>query len=201
MTEKENTGGIEAAANDPRAEAWIAAFERNEVDPSTVARAQFLGYNICIKIPEVFAAAVDAVKAGGSVFAAIALPGAWPATVPLAAWESYCATRSVFSALVEKMEPLEYITVAILATHRNGVAEDDLKSDVEAFVKDPNTRTFSWHLGMSEEIVDAARNDISSGSGWITRIVNDHLLKKAFARMEDGKVYPVSKNVEWKFGV
>lgn len=197
MTEDESIGRIEAAADDRLAKAWIAAVDRTQVAPGTVARATFLGYNVCIKIPEVFAAAVDTVKAGGSVFAAIAFPAAWPAALPLAVWECYCAARTLFSALVERMAPLEYVTVVILATHTNGIEPSDLANEVEAFINDPNTRTFSWHLGMSEEIVDDGRRDIHTG--WITRMV-DELNSKGFVEIEGGKLLPKSKNVEWKFG-
>jgi hypothetical protein len=197
MTEDQSTSRIEGEADDRLAKAWMAAVERTQVGPGSVERAKFLGYNVCIKIPEVFAAAVDTVKAGGSVLAAIAFPAAWPATVPLAVWESYCVARTVFSALVERMAPLEYVTVVILATHTKGIEEADLANEIEAFVKDPNTRTFSWHLGMSEEIVDDARGDIHTG--WITRMV-DELNSKGFVDIVGGKLFPKSKNVEWKFG-
>jgi hypothetical protein len=197
MAENQNVNAIEAAADDRLAKAWMAAVERSEVSPGSVEEAPFLGYNVCVKIPEVFAAGVDTVKAGGSVLAAIAFPAAWPATVPLAAWESYCAARSVFSALVEKMAPLEYITVVILATHKEGVEEAELANGVEAFVNEPNTQTFSWHLGMSEQTVDDARRDIFPG--WIARMVRD-LDSKGFVDIVEGKLFPKSKNVEWKFG-
>jgi hypothetical protein len=184
-------------ADDRVAKAWMDAIERTELEPDSVAKGQILGYNVCVKIPEIFAAAVDTVKAGGSVLAAIAIPAAWPATVPLAVWESYCAARSVFSALVENMEPLEYVTVAILATHPKGVEELYLAEEIEEFVKDPNTRTFSWHLGMSEQIVDEARSDIRPG--WIARVVRE-LDSKKFLEIIEGRLFPKSKNVEWKFG-
>jgi hypothetical protein len=197
MAEIQSVNPIEAAADDRLAAAWMAAVQRSEVSPGSVEKATFLGYNICVKIPEVFAAAVDTVKAGGSVFAAIMFPAAWPATVPLAAWESYCAARSLFSALVEKMTPLEYVTVAILAKHKEGIEEEDLAKEVQAFVEDPNTLTFSWHLAMSAERVREAAGDIRQG--WIQE-TDTELASKGFAKISDGIVYPISKNVEWKFG-
>jgi hypothetical protein len=196
MVENKNSNQTQAT-DEQLARAWVSAVERTEVSPSSVAKAQFLGCNVCVKIPEVFAAAVDTIKAGGSSFAAIAFPAAWPASVPFAAWESYCAARSVFSALVEKMAPLEYVTVAVLAPHVKGIEEADLANEVERFIRDRNTRTFSWHLGMSEQIVDDACGDIYPG--WIARMVRD-LESKGFLAIVDGKLFPKSKNVEWKFG-
>jgi hypothetical protein len=180
------------------AEAWENAFERKNVGPGSIEKATFLGSNICIKIPEIFAAAFDTVKAGGSVFAAIVFPAAWPATVPVAAWESYCAARSLFSALVEKMTPLEYVTVVIVAKHKEGIKETDLAKEVEAFVKEPNTSKFSWHLGMSAERVSEALAD-SNLPDWIYR-TDTGLESKGFVKIDAGIVYPKSKNVEWKFG-
>ncbi|MDN3274251.1 hypothetical protein QWJ07_08355 [Frankia sp. RB7] len=188
---------INSVVDKKLAEAWAVAFERTEESADTVARGQFLGFNVCVKIPEVFAAAVDTVKAGGSVFAAIVFPAAWPATIPFVVWESYCAARSVFSALIERMEPLEYVTVAILATHEGGVDEDVLADEVEKFVKEPNTRKFSWHLGMTEERIDDAGGDIHEG--WISHVVRE-LDRKGFVEIEDGKLFPKPKNMEWKIG-
>jgi hypothetical protein len=197
MSEDQRVSQTEAIAEDRLAKAWMAAVERTEVNPGSIEKATYFGYNICIKIPEVFVAAIETVKAGGAVLAAVAFPAAWPATVPLAAWESYCASRAVFSALVEKMEPLEYVTVVILATHKRGIEEAELAKEVEAFVNEPNTRKFSWHVGMTEQTVDEARSDISSG--WIARIVRE-LDSKGFLDIVEGKLFPQSKNVEWKFG-
>jgi hypothetical protein len=193
MAEKVSPNPIEVAAEELLVKSWSNAVERTKVSPSSVEKATVLGVNICVKIPEVFAAAFDTVKAGGSVVAAIALPVVWP----LAVWESYCAARSVFSALVEDMTPLGYVTVVVLATHKEGIEEEGLAKEVEAFVKDPDTGKFSWYLGMSGEKVYTAGRDIYPG--WIHRKI-DELDSKGFVDIVKGKLFPKSKNVEWKFG-
>jgi hypothetical protein len=173
-------------------DAWNAAVRFTDVKTESVERALFRGVNIRVAFPEAFIAGYELVKAGAAIAAATAVHG----LVPLAIWESYVAAHAVFGAMVEKMTPLEYVTAVILAQHKDGIEEATLADEVNAFLEDPNTRKFGWHVGMTEKRVEEARAD--RYEGWVTQTLKD--LQGEFLSKEGTLLRPKQKNVEYKIG-
>jgi hypothetical protein len=116
---------------------------------------------------EPFIAAFETVEAGAEVAGAFATHVSWP----MAVLKAYRAACSVFSALVERMTPLEYVTAVILSQHKEGIDEAALIAEVDRFLENPNTMTFGWHLGLTARMVEKARKD--RYEGWLGDLLGD----------------------------
>jgi hypothetical protein len=194
MTDNRDDGMVPRDGQASLREEWKQAVEFEDLHPESVGKAFFLGRNIRVKLPDAFIAGYRTVMAGFSIADAFGSGGDWPK----ATLEAYVAAQSVFSALVEKMKPLEYVTIVILSQYPQGVDEGMLAEEVEKFLDSPNTRTFGWHLGMTEKRVNEARDD--RYGGWIAPILRD-LESKGFLSASGTTLHFKQKNVEWKFGV
>lgn len=175
-------------------EAWAAAAVFSDVGPGSVERALFLGVNVCVKFPEAFVAAYESVMAGMAIAEASTIHVSWPKAI----WESYSAARSVFSALIEKMTPLEYVTAVVLSQHQQGVDETKLSQEVDHFLASPKTRAFGWYLGMTEKLVETASND--RYSGWLVPTLED-LESKGFLTRVGNSLRFKQKHVEWTIAI
>lgn len=176
--------------------AWAAAVDVEDLQPGSVERALFKGWNIRVKFPEAFIAAYESIEAGMEVGAAITTHLNWPQAIV----KSYNAAMSVLSALVESMEPLSYVTAAVLSRHKDGIEEAALRAEVDRFLDGESVGKFSWYLGTTASKMEEARADRGGDEKWIVATVRD-LDKKQFLTRKDGKLYPRQKNVEWKIGV
>lgn len=174
---------------------WGAAVEFKELPPGSVARQLFRGYNIRVKFPEAFIAAYHTVEAGLEVSTAMTTHLNWPSAIV----KSYRAALSVFSSLVESMNPLSYITAVVLSTHNTGINETDLQGEVNRFLDEPNTRNLSWHLGTTASTVDLARADRDGDPNWLAATVHD-LDAKGFLTRNGNQLFPKRKDVEWQIG-
>jgi hypothetical protein len=175
---------------------WADAVEVKDAAPDTVAKKLVFGVNVCVKFPEAFVAAYETVEAGKLITEASVLHALWP----LAIWKAYSAARSVFSALVERMSPLAYVTAAVLAQHgKSEVKQSELEAEVNEFLDAPNTREFGWHMGMTSGMVDAARGD-RGAPDWFAGAIQD-LETKKFLTRNGTKVKFSPKNVTWEMGL
>lgn len=193
MTENGSDGNERAAEQRRLAQAWELAVEFTNIAPGSVERAFFRGINVRVKFPAAFVAAYDMIMAGVAISAAIATHVAWPK----AAVDSYRAACSVFAAMVETMEPLEYVTAVILSQHTEGLSLPELERKVNTFLEDPRTKSFGWHLGMTDKLVQQAASD--RYSGWPSSTLQ-RLESAGFLTRKGDLLIPQEKNVEWKFG-
>jgi hypothetical protein len=183
------------AALDKLERPWADAVEVTDAAPSTVAKKLVFGVNVCVKFPEAFIAAYETIEAGKAITEASVLHVLWP----LAIWKAYNAARSVFSALVEKMPPLNYVTAAVLSQHRNSEVEQlDLEAEVKTFINAPKTQKFGWHMGMTAEMLAAAEGDMRDPS-WFKNAIN-YLDTRKFLTRSGTKVKFSPKNVTWEMG-
>jgi hypothetical protein len=90
--------------------------------------------------------------------------------------EAVSAVRSVVSSLIETMQPIDYITYVILSQTSGGIDKSALKTSVETFLARPESIKFSWYLGMSEGLVERAKEVVESPD-WIDDVIG-RLAKK-----------------------
>jgi hypothetical protein len=194
MTENHSDGNELTAEQSRRlAQAWESAVEFTDIPPGSVERAFFRGVNVRVKFPAAFVAAYDMIMAGVAISAAIATHAAWPK----AAVDSYRAACSVFAAMVETMEPLEYVTAVTLSRHKDGLSPAELEKEANTFLDDPKTKRFGWHLGMTDKLVEQAASD--RYPGWLPSTLQ-RLESAGFLTRNGDFLIPREKNVEWKFG-
>lgn len=177
-------------------QAWEAAVEVEELSPGSVERVLFKGWNIRVKFPEAFIAAYESFEAATAVGTAITTHLTWPQALV----KTYNAAMSAFSALVEIMEPLSYVTAAVLAKHKDGIDEADLREAVDRFLDGKDADTLGWYLAATASKMEEARRDRGGDKKWIVETLKD-LDKKHFLERKNGKLYPRQKNVEWKVGL
>ena len=191
MSEDRAGGVAPREEQTPMIDSWTAAVSITPVSPDSVERFIVFGVNVCVRFPEAFVAAYEMIKAGKSVVEASATQVLWP----IAVWDCYRAARSVFSALVENMIPLNYVTAVILSRHKEGTDAATLEKEVNEFLDDPGTMTFGWHLSMTPDKVAQAGG--GRYDGWFADVIPD-LESKGFLTRNDTRLVPVQKNVEWK---
>jgi len=138
---------------------WQNAYERVAATDKTV-QALFRGVNIRINLAKALEAAAATAKAfleGAKAYAGDLSGTDW---IGLGA-EAIHAITATFGALVEAMLPLDYVACMLLSGHPQGITQQDLQKEIEAFLKNPKAKRLPWYLGVSKSRVgnaaDAAR--------------------------------------------
>jgi hypothetical protein len=194
MTDDCNAGMVPVDVQASLMDEWKRAVEFKELSPGSVERALLFGRNIRVNLPAALVAGYQTVMAGFSVAKAINSGDDWARAI----WDAYRAAQSVFSALIEKIGALEYVTAVILSKSPQGMDEGELLEEVNKFLDDPKTKEFGWHLGMTGQIVEDARN--ARYEGWLVQIVAK-LDSQGFLSRSGTKLQFQQKHVEWKFGI
>jgi hypothetical protein len=178
---------------------WIKAADRG-TPPSEQATALALGFgvNFRLHLGEALIAAWETAKAVVTGTAAAHAPFAWWAWTETAA-EVAAAAHAIFSSLVERMRPIDYITAVVLSAHPEGLTEAQLRKAVEDFLKDPKAAEYAWHLGMNASRVKRAK-EVSGTSEWFSDAVKQ-LQKDDFLVRQGDTLTFKSRNFEvgWKF--
>jgi len=140
---------------------WNAAVEPADLEPGlSTAQALAFGVNFRIHLGKALIAAWETSKAVVKGTAAAHAPFAWWAWAEVGA-EAIAAAHSIFSSLVQRMRPIDYVTSVILSVNPAGLTEAELKTAVEAFLQDPDAVQLSWHFGMSEGLIKRAREVVT----------------------------------------
>lgn len=171
---------------------------KNPSAVQTTQQALAVGVNFRINLVESFKAAWETAQA--------AVKGVAAAHAPFAVWawfevgaEAISAAHSIFSALVQRMQPIEYITAVILAQFRDGLTRDQLKNEVETFLKRPDVDRFAWYLGVNESKIRRAKEKTAAAS-WFEDV--EKKIAEDFITDDGNKLFFKSKNFElgWKIG-
>lgn len=191
MAEDQDGTGVPREDTERLMALWGTAVETTRVQETTPDRALVWRINFRVKFPEAFLAAYHTFEAGTAVGSAVAVQATWP----IAVLKCYQAAMSLFSTLVETMQPLSYVTAVILATHKEGVEGPALQEAVNAFLDNPNTRAFPWYLGMDSTVVEEASGD--RDGDWFGEAIRD-LETNGFLKKKGDLLLPKGKHYEWK---
>jgi len=149
--------------------------------PDTPGKAPVLGVNFRISVLDALQASWDTFKVATKFGVAIHAPFD-PLTWLEIGVDGISAVRSFVSALVEQMEPIDYVTYVILAQTPDGIEASELKKSIEVFLKDSQTGNFSWHLGMSGERVERARERLLDENWFddtIRSLTSNNMMKRS----------------------
>jgi hypothetical protein len=164
--------------------------------PSELSTGQFLarGRNIRLNLLSAITAAFE------TAHAAVAGAKVWVNPYDFMAWleaagESINAVRSVLEALVQQMQPIDYVTAVILSRRPEGMTPETLQNEVVAFLNGPRSDEYAWYLGMSKDRMRRAREVITSDD-WFNR-TESSLRNDGFIDEVGGKLLFHSQNFTW----
>jgi hypothetical protein len=141
---------------------WTDAFEAVKRPPAeSTAQALAFGVNLRIHLGHALLAAWETSKAVVKGTAAAHAPFAFWLWAEVAA-DAVGAAYAIFSSLVQRMRPIDYITCVILSVHSKGLSEAELRQAVEEFLNDPRASEYAWHFAMSEARVHRAKEVLGS---------------------------------------
>lgn len=177
---------------------WATAVEPIPAPAAeTTAQALAFGVNFRIHLGEALRAAWETASAIIKGTAAAHAPFAWWAWAEVGV-EALGAVHAIFSSLVQRMRPIDYITAVILAAHPDGLTGPELQQAVEDFLKDANASQFAWHLGMNADRVRRAKEVLASPD-WFPDTLKELRKDKFLVEAGDTLKYQ-SRNYEvgWK---
>jgi hypothetical protein len=141
---------------------WTDASESVKAPPGeSTAQALAFGVNLRIHLGHALLAAWETSKAVVKGTAAAHAPFAFWLWAEVAA-DAVGAAYAIFSSLVQRMRPIDYITSVILSVHPKGLSEGELRQEVEKFLGDPRAAEYAWHFAMSESRVQRAKEVLGS---------------------------------------
>jgi hypothetical protein len=158
------------------------------------------GVNFRLNLGRAFVAAWETSKA--------AVKGIAAAHAPFAIWawleagaEAAGAIHAIFVSLVDRMQPIDYVTAVILANQPFGLTDDELKSKVETYLANPDETKFAWYLAMSGEKIDEAKES-AEAPNWF-ELTKKELTEKSQMMVVDaitGRLtfQEVNFEIEWK---
>jgi hypothetical protein len=131
------------------------------------------------------------------ITAAHAAPVAWFLWAEAGA-EGIAAVFAIFTALVQRMRPIDYVTAVVLAAHPDGIGEAQLRQEVEEFLNDTKAADFSWQLGMNESLARRAK-EVATDPDWFPDSLKE-LDKAGFLDPQGAVLKFKSRNFEigWK---
>ena len=177
---------------------WEKAAQPVNAPPEqATAEALAFGVNFRIHLGEALIAAWETSRAVVQGVAAAHVPFAWWAWTEVAA-EAVGAVHAIFSSLVQRMRPIDYITAVILSVHPEGLTTAELRRSVEDFLNDPQASKFAWHFGMNESLVKRA-TEVLSAPDWLSEVLKQ-LARVGFLEQLGDRFKFKSRNYEigWK---
>jgi hypothetical protein len=177
---------------------WAKAAEPINPQPAqSAAQALAFGVNFRINLVEALRAAWETSKVVVKATAAAHVPFVWTAWLEVAA-EAVGAAQAIFSSLVQRMRPIDYITGVILSAHPEGLTEKALQQAVEGFLNDKNASEFAWHFGMNPARVKRAK-EVLAAPDWFADVLKQ-LRKDEFLEQQGDILKFKSRNYEvgWK---
>ncbi|MBB3564976.1 hypothetical protein FHX06_006346 [Rhizobium sp. BK512] len=157
----------------------------------TAAKAPILGFNLRLDVMKALQATFQTAKIAAKVVAATHTPFD-PITWIGISIEVWAATQTIIAALVQKMQPIDYISYVILSQSPEGIEAGAFKEAVAAFVEEPDLTVFAPYLGMTEEKAMQAAEVIKQTS-WFETATN-RLQQNNMARVENGRWYFQARN-------
>lgn len=138
--------------------------------PQTASKAPAAGVNLRLNLLKALQATWETAEL------AIDLAKAWHTPADVATWlkipvDVISAARSIYSSLVQRMRPIDYVTYVILSKSTGGITKAKLREDVTKFLNDSKSQEFAWYFGMREKLLDQARAPTKL-EGWFELVLN-----------------------------
>ena len=115
--------------------------------------------------------------------------------------ETISAVRSVISSLVQTMQPIDYVTYVILSRTPEGIERSALKKSIEEFLAKPKSTKFAWYLGMTEGLLNRAKEvaDPVESPGWLDEVIG-RLAAKNMVEVSQSRVVfrPRNFTIGWE---
>lgn len=160
------------------------------------AQALAFGVNFRINLREAFKAAWETAQVAVKFTAAIHVPFDPVIWLEVGA-EFLSAAQTIFSSLVQRMLPIDYVACVVLANSQ-GMKEIDFQREVVGFLNGANLSDFSWYLGMNDDIVRRAK-EVLGNANWFTQVLT-RLQQSDFVEDQQGTLKFKSHNftIGWK---
>jgi hypothetical protein len=116
-----------------------------------------------------------------------------------AAYQSVMTVWGVMASLCEAMGPTTYVVAVTLSKAKDGLSEDELKKQVEAFLTNPQETKFAWFYGMTPALADRARRGMTPDGKWLATALKEISDEGWITKTDDGKLKcePKSFKVGW----
>jgi hypothetical protein len=179
-------------------ELWDAAVVPINPPPAEdVGQALAFGLNFRVHVVKALQAAWETAHVAIKTIAAAHVPFD-PVTWLEISAEIFGAAHTIFSSLVQRMSPIDYISCVVLSAHPEGMTDIELQNAVKSFLDDPNQDQFSWYLRVSDDTIARAKA-VLGGKNWFPELLES--LRDAKFLDEDQeklKFHPRNYTVDWK---
>lgn len=179
-------------------ELWNAAVVPINPPPAEdVGQALAFGVNFRINIIKALQAAWETAEVAIKTIAATHVPFDPVTWLDISA-EFFGAAHTIFSSLIQRMSPMDYIACVVLSAHQEGMTEIEFQDALKSFLDHPNQDQFSWYLRLSDDAITRAK-DVLRGKNWYQDLLKS-LRELKFLNENQGKLKFHSRNytVGWK---
>jgi hypothetical protein len=125
-------------------------------DPNTMGIA--FGVNIRVHVKELFSSVWNTIKSVLKTKQAILSPD--PLSIMDISADIFAAITASMSAFWETMQPLKYLSCAVISASPNGIKKEQFKEEFEKLINlDPDSLAkMPWYLGINKKRIEKAKN-------------------------------------------